>query len=139
MPEHSGTTTYGKSAPSPLPESLKSPMYGAGLCGHRSILVFSGGSSIVPGDQAMKPLFQERRIGTDQGSAGDASESTVAPSETAGILASIGEASYQWDLASDVLSWSPNVGSIVASDLATIATGRLYARLLDPDNVQTRF
>lgn len=63
----------------------------------------------------------------------------MAPSETADILASIGAASYVWDIASDTLTWSANIGRVLATDPACLATGRLYARLLDPDTLQTRF
>jgi diguanylate cyclase (GGDEF)-like protein len=63
----------------------------------------------------------------------------IAPSETAGVLASIGEAAYRWDIGNDELAWSANVGSVLAVDRATIATGRLYAAVLDRDNMQTRF
>jgi hypothetical protein len=33
--------------------------------------------------------------------------------DTARILASIGEAAYEWDLRSDVLIWSGNVGAVL--------------------------
>src|SRR5712691_3368811 len=66
--------------------------------------------------------------------------SDVAPAETARILASIGEASYDWDIGTDALAWSTNVGAVLTiADVATVATNRLYARLLDPDNMQTRY
>jgi diguanylate cyclase (GGDEF)-like protein len=58
----------------------------------------------------------------------------------AAILASVGEVPYQWRLDTDALVWGANGGSVLmASDVATIASGRLYARLLDPGNAQTRF
>src|SRR5262245_66190962 len=63
----------------------------------------------------------------------------VAAFETAGILASIGEVAYRWDIATDELAWSANVGGVLAVDRAAIATGRRYAALLDRDNMQTRF
>ncbi len=66
--------------------------------------------------------------------------SDVAPAETARILASVGEASYDWDIGTDALAWSGNVGAVLTiADVATVATNRLYARLLDPDNMQTRY
>jgi diguanylate cyclase (GGDEF)-like protein len=66
--------------------------------------------------------------------------SAVATAETARILASIGEASYDWDIGTDALLWSANVGAVLTiADAATVATNRLYARLLDPDNMQTRY
>jgi diguanylate cyclase (GGDEF)-like protein len=59
------------------------------------------------------------------------------PSE---ILASVGEALYRWDIASDKLIWSANAGDVLAvRDPAAISTGRAYAALLDADNVQARF
>ena len=58
----------------------------------------------------------------------------------AGILSSIGEAAYQWDLKSDALSWADNAGAVLTiGDVARIATGRSYARYLDPANLLTRF
>jgi diguanylate cyclase (GGDEF)-like protein len=56
------------------------------------------------------------------------------------ILASVGEALYHWDIASDALIWSANVLDVLRlKDLATISTGRRYAQLLDAANVQARF
>jgi diguanylate cyclase (GGDEF)-like protein len=64
----------------------------------------------------------------------------VTPADSARIIASIGEATYDWDIASDVLAWSQNAASVLRiADGAAIASGRLYARLLTPDNVRTRF
>jgi diguanylate cyclase (GGDEF)-like protein len=64
----------------------------------------------------------------------------VPPHQSASIVASIGEATYDWDIASDVLAWSANAASILrAQDSAAIATGRRYAQLLAADNVRTRF
>ena len=64
----------------------------------------------------------------------------VAPHQSASIVASIGEATYDWDIANDVLAWSANAASVLrAQDNAAIATGRLYAQLLAADNVRTRF
>ncbi len=56
------------------------------------------------------------------------------------ILASVGEALYQWDIASDVLVWSANAGDVLLiGDVDAIATGRAYAQLLEAENVQARF
>ncbi len=79
----------------------------------------------------------------------------IAPAETRGmpsgqniagnldagdILASVGEALYHWDIASDALIWSANVLDVLrVKDLATISTGRRYAQLLNAANVQARF
>jgi diguanylate cyclase (GGDEF)-like protein len=56
------------------------------------------------------------------------------------ILASVGEALYHWDIDSDALTWSANVGDVLLMrDAAAISTGRAYAQLLDADNQQARF
>ena len=56
------------------------------------------------------------------------------------ILNSIGEVPYEWDIGSDALHWGANVGSVLkVKDTASIGSGRHYARLLDPDNVEQRF
>ncbi len=56
------------------------------------------------------------------------------------ILASVGEALYRWDIESDVLIWSANVGDVLrVHDPLAISTGRAYANFLEPDNVQARF
>ena len=88
-----------------------------------------------PSPRSEKALFAAR------GRAGGSGHPGQAPGDDAArILASIGEAFYQWDIASDALSWSGNVGEILRrADPASIATGRLYARLLDSSNIQTRF
>jgi diguanylate cyclase (GGDEF)-like protein len=56
------------------------------------------------------------------------------------ILASVGEALYRWDIDSDRISWSANVGEVLrVRDLAAIATGAAYAVLLiEPDSMQSR-
>lgn len=60
--------------------------------------------------------------------------------DMAGILASIGEAAYRWDVETDVLRWSANGLEVLKLDEpALIATGRAYAHLLAPDNAQSRF
>jgi hypothetical protein len=52
--------------------------------------------------------------------------------DAADILASVGEALYHWDIASDTLIWSANVLDVLRiKDIAAISTGRRYARLLD--------
>jgi diguanylate cyclase (GGDEF)-like protein len=88
-----------------------------------------------PSPRSEKALFAARGR-----AAGSAHPGQAQGDDAARILASIGEAFYQWDIASDALSWSGNVGEILRSiDPASIATGRLYARLLDSSNIQTRF
>ncbi len=56
------------------------------------------------------------------------------------ILYSVGEAVYEWRVEPDVLQWSSNACAVLGiRDAALIATGRSFASLLDPGNVQTRF
>ena len=56
------------------------------------------------------------------------------------IFAAVGEVPYQWQIDSDVLIWGRNAPDVLkVADTSLIASGRAYAMLLDPDNVQTRF
>ena len=56
------------------------------------------------------------------------------------ILASVGEALYRWDIESDVLVWSANIGDVLlVRDVRAISTGRAFAQLLEADNLQARF
>jgi diguanylate cyclase (GGDEF)-like protein len=65
---------------------------------------------------------------------------TVARPDATEILASIGEVLYRWDIASDILVWSANVGDVLLiRDPEAISTGRAYAQFLEADNVQARF
>ncbi len=60
--------------------------------------------------------------------------------EFADILASIGEAAYAWNIDTDALRWGANAGLVLnIAEPAQIATGRAFARLLAPDNAQSRF
>ncbi|MFL9826200.1 EAL domain-containing protein [Rhodoplanes sp. SY1] len=60
--------------------------------------------------------------------------------DACGILMSIGDVPYVWDLATDRLRWGGNAADVLGlTDAATIATGRDFARLLAPDNAETRF
>lgn len=96
----------------------------------------------MTGDEPSTPLFQTPAVERSRGAASDAvarEAASVHPDETARILTSIGEASYDWDIASDALASSSNIAGLLGVDIARIATGRLYAGLLDPDNMQTRF
>ncbi len=85
--------------------------------------------------------LSEKALFAAGGRTGGSGHPGQAPGDDAArILASIGEAFYQWDIASDALSWSGNVLAILkGADPASIGTGRLYARLLDSSNIQTRF
>jgi diguanylate cyclase (GGDEF)-like protein len=67
--------------------------------------------------------------------------STDAPVfDPAAIMASIGEASYEWAIDSDVLTWGPNAGNVLmVGSLAAISSGRGYATLLAADAATSRF
>ncbi len=60
--------------------------------------------------------------------------------DCAEILRSAGEAAYEWRLDSDRLIWSDNAAAMFGlRNGKSIASGRAYADLLDPDNTKTRF
>src|ERR1043166_4839112 len=60
--------------------------------------------------------------------------------DAAEILRSIGEVPYCWNLENDALAWGANAAEVLMiADMASAATGRAYAHLLDPDNQATRF
>jgi diguanylate cyclase (GGDEF)-like protein len=64
------------------------------------------------------------------------SASTLDPVE---IFASIREVPYEWRIDSDVLIWGANVGGVLGlSDPAVLGGGRAYARLVDPQDGQSR-
>jgi diguanylate cyclase (GGDEF)-like protein len=57
-----------------------------------------------------------------------------------GILSSLGEVVYTWDMASDELSWGPNVGDVlkgIADDMTT--HGMRFARLVEPGSGRSRY
>jgi diguanylate cyclase (GGDEF)-like protein len=86
------------------------------------------------------PSLQARLNRT--GAAGGSFAAARAPAriDAAEIVASVGEALYRWDIESDVVAWSANAGDVLlVRDIEAIATGRAYAQLLEPDNVQARF
>ena len=56
------------------------------------------------------------------------------------IMASVGEAPYEWSIDSDTLSWGVNACDVLmVRDKATLSNGRAYAQMLDPDSTLTRF
>lgn len=60
--------------------------------------------------------------------------------DVAAIAATVGDAAYIWDAASDRLVWSANApGMIGVLALEEISSGRLFASLLDPDNPFNRY
>src|ERR1700728_1330305 len=70
----------------------------------------------------------------------DAPQAASAALDAAQILASVGEAVYDWHIDTDALLWSPNVKDVLlVGDLDAISTGRGYAQLLQAENAQARF
>jgi hypothetical protein len=60
--------------------------------------------------------------------------------DAAQILASVGEAAYDWQIDTDALKWSANVKDVLLiRDLEAVSSGRAYAQLLEADNAQARF
>jgi diguanylate cyclase (GGDEF)-like protein len=60
--------------------------------------------------------------------------------DTPGILASVGEAAYDWRIDTDVLTWGSNVASVLQiREIAAISSGRGYAQLLEAETAQGRF
>jgi diguanylate cyclase (GGDEF)-like protein len=55
------------------------------------------------------------------------------------ILNSIGEVVYDWDIASDRLTWGPNVGDVLGFAREDLASGRAYANLLSPTSGESRY
>jgi diguanylate cyclase (GGDEF)-like protein len=56
------------------------------------------------------------------------------------VFAAVGEAPYEWRIDSDALAWGANAVEVLkVADPQLITSGRSYAKLLDPDTVQTRF
>jgi diguanylate cyclase (GGDEF)-like protein len=95
--------------------------------GERSVEVMEG----APDALAPSPERESRRAEAQSPRAG-----TLDPAD---ILSSIGEVPYDWDIGTDALVWSANAGEILMTDPDAIATGRSFARLLEPDNLITRF
>jgi diguanylate cyclase (GGDEF)-like protein len=54
------------------------------------------------------------------------------------ILASIGEAAYEWRLDSDTLTWSGNAAAVLGVDPAEIASGRAYATHVSTESGKSR-
>lgn len=77
------------------------------------------------------------------GSASDNGPSTspaATGADPARILRSIGEAVYHWDMISDRLEWSGNVGVVLRIRTpADLASGRAYASRLAPDATLSRY
>ena len=54
-------------------------------------------------------------------------------------LKAAGEAAYRWNIETDEIHWSANAPEILGSSISAIATGKLFASLLDIENVTTRY
>jgi diguanylate cyclase (GGDEF)-like protein len=56
------------------------------------------------------------------------------------IMMSVGEAAYAWGIDTDALQWGANAAEVLGlRDMTKVATGRSFAKLLDPRNAQTRY
>ena len=69
-----------------------------------------------------------------QGELREASENDIKQA-----LKAAGEAAYRWNIATDEMIWSGNAPEILGCAAATVATGKLFASLLDIENVTTRY
>ncbi|MGL4727323.1 MAG: hypothetical protein ACRCWO_01075, partial [Bosea sp. (in: a-proteobacteria)] len=57
-----------------------------------------------------------------------------------GVLTSIGEVVYGWDLSSDQLSWGPNVSEVlVAAPADCLKRGVAFSRLIEPGSGRSRY
>ena len=54
-------------------------------------------------------------------------------------LKAAGEAAYRWNIQTDEILWSANAADILGCAIASVATGKLFASLLDIENVTTRY
>ena len=69
--------------------------------------------------------------------AGNAAENAIDPR---GVLTSIGEVVYSWDLASDTLAWGPNVRELLgAAPADCLKRGLAFARLAEPGSGRSRY
>jgi diguanylate cyclase (GGDEF)-like protein len=58
---------------------------------------------------------------------------TAAPPETSAILASLGQAAFVWDIATDKIRWSDHVDEVLADiPPAALSSGAALARLIEP-------
>ena len=69
----------------------------------------------------------------------DASAGARAPFDPRAILTSIGEVVYDWDLATDVISWGANAADVLGSaDLTALSSGAEFALRVAPGSGPTR-
>ncbi len=64
----------------------------------------------------------------------DASESDLNSA-----LKAAGEAAYRWNIDTDEIIWSANSAEVLGCSLHTVTSGKLFANLLDSENVTTRY
>ena len=61
------------------------------------------------------------------------------PLDPRAILTSIGEVVYDWDLASDALTWGVNAAEVFRlPDLGLFSTGKAFAAATEPQSGETR-
>ncbi len=63
----------------------------------------------------------------------------IEQSDAAKILASVGEAAYEWELDNDALIWGDNVTAVLGAKVAEIASGRAFAQHVEAASGQSRF
>ena len=77
----------------------------------------------------------ETTAGSDQHAA-----TSDVPFQADEVFAAVGEVPYAWQVDTDALAWGPNAADVLkVTDPRLIASGRAFAKLLDPDSVHTRF
>ena len=54
-------------------------------------------------------------------------------------IEAVGEATYHWVLETDDIRWSPNMQAVLECPPETAGSGRVYANLLDGDNITSRY
>ena len=75
----------------------------------------------------MSEIGQGTDQDTDQGNPSDAGKPDAGE-----VLRMVGEAAYEWQLATDRLSWSPHAAAVLGiADVASIETGAGFARAID--------
>ncbi|GAC1496196.1 MAG: bifunctional diguanylate cyclase/phosphodiesterase [Bradyrhizobium sp.] len=58
---------------------------------------------------------------------------TSAPPQASTILASLGQAAFVWDIATDAIAWSDNAASVFSDiPIASLASGAEFSRLIEP-------
>ena len=100
---------------------------------------FGARTARQPSPSADQHCFHEATVSSNGEAGRTPPNAKAAAPDAAEILASIGEAFYLWDIGSDRLTWSANVGDVLlVPDVEAISTGRGYAQILSPENHQSR-